>query len=95
MVLLALETATRRGSVAIGDEAGIRGLEGDASRTHAERLPEEMLALIAREGRRLDEVTHGVIVAGPGSFTGLRVGMAAMQGLAFASAPAALGSITM
>jgi tRNA threonylcarbamoyl adenosine modification protein YeaZ/ribosomal-protein-alanine acetyltransferase len=84
MVLLALETATRRGSVALGDDTAIHSLEGDTSRTHGARLPEEMLTILAREGRSLDDVTHGVIVAGPGSFTGLRVGMAAMQGLAFA-----------
>src|SRR5207248_779 len=55
---------------------------GDAGRTHAERLPAELLDLLQRHGRSLSDVNLLAVVAGPGSFTGLRVGMAAVQGLA-------------
>lgn len=85
MVVLALETATRQGSVAllIGDTCHAR--VGDAARTHGERLPCELLALIEEQQLSLRDVDLLAVVAGPGSFTGLRVGVAAVQGLALAA----------
>jgi tRNA threonylcarbamoyladenosine biosynthesis protein TsaB len=84
MRVLALDTTTRSGSVALVDEARViaeRG--GDASRTHAERLPAELLDLLAASGVALEAVDAFAVAAGPGSFTGLRIGIATMQGLAF------------
>jgi len=85
MVVLALETATRAGSVALFVDGVCHGEAGDAQRTHAERLPGDLTRLLARYGRRLAEVDRFAAIAGPGSFTGLRIGMAAVQGLAIAS----------
>ena len=83
MVVLALETVTKQGSVAILVDDVCRGRAGDATRTHGERLPRELLALLDGDGpRRLEDVDLLAIVAGPGSFTGIRVGMASVQGLA-------------
>ena len=84
MVILALETATTRGSVALCVDDRCVGREGDDARTHGERLPGELLDWLAAHGRRLDEVDALAVVSGPGSFTGLRVGVAAIQGLALA-----------
>jgi tRNA threonylcarbamoyladenosine biosynthesis protein TsaB len=85
MVVLALETVTKQGSVAllVGDVCHAR--VGDASRTHGERLPRELLALLDDHQVSLHDVDLLAVVAGPGSFTGLRVGMAAVQGLALAA----------
>ena len=82
MVVLALETATRAGSHALWIDGVCHAAAGDASRTHGERLPRELVAWLAQHDRRLADVDLLAIVSGPGSFTGLRVGMAAMQGLA-------------
>lgn len=57
---------------------------GDATRTHGERLPRELMAVLDDAGAKLRDVTTFAVCTGPGSFTGLRVGIAAMQGLAFA-----------
>ena len=84
MVILALETATARGSVALCVNDRCVGREGDETRTHGERLPGDLLDWLAAHGRRLDEVDALAVVSGPGSFTGLRVGVAAIQGLALA-----------
>jgi tRNA threonylcarbamoyladenosine biosynthesis protein TsaB len=87
MVVLALDTTTRAGSTALLVDGDVcHAVVGESERTHAERLPGELLALLARHGRALGDVERLAIVAGPGSFTGLRVGMAAMQGLAIARA---------
>lgn len=86
MLVLALDTTTRAGSVALAREGTlVEAFSGDASRTHAARLPGDILALLDRHGVRLPEIDLYGVAAGPGSFTGLRIGIAAIQGLAFAN----------
>jgi tRNA threonylcarbamoyladenosine biosynthesis protein TsaB len=82
MVVLALETATRQGSIALVIDQLCHARAGDASRTHGERLPRELLELLDDHQLSLRDVDLLAVVAGPGSFTGLRVGMATIQGLA-------------
>ena len=86
MIVLALETATRDGSVALArDGRVIASSRGDGGRPHATRLPGDALALLAPAGLTLSEVDVFAVCLGPGAFTGLRVGIAAAQGLAFAT----------
>jgi tRNA threonylcarbamoyladenosine biosynthesis protein TsaB len=83
MRVLSLDTTTRDGSVAIvEDDCVVDERRGDASRTHAERLPAEIVALLDARGLTLGDVDLFAVASGPGSFTGLRIGLAAMQGLA-------------
>ena len=95
MVVLALETATRAGSVALFDHGVCRARRGDAARTHGERLPGELIAIAREAGRALADVDLFAVVTGPGSFTGLRVGVAAIQGLALASDKRVVGVPTL
>jgi len=77
---MALDTTSRAGSVALVDDGGIVDERtGDASRAHGERLPGELAAL----GVDWLSVDVFAVCAGPGSFTGLRIGIATIQGLAF------------
>jgi len=85
MVVLALETVTRAGSVAVSIDGTCAGAPGDGGRTHAERLPGDLLAWLSRHSRSLKDVDTYAVITGPGSFTGLRIGIAAIQGLAIAS----------
>ena len=82
MVVLALDTATRAGSVALWRDGDVDARRGDASRSHGERLPGELVSLLAEHGLSLIDVDRFAVIAGPGSFTGLRVGIATIQGLA-------------
>ena len=83
MLVLALDTTTRLGSVALIDGAEIvEERPGDSLRTHAERLPAELLSLCERHGLSVSAIDLFAIAAGPGSFTGLRIGLATIQGLA-------------
>ncbi len=83
MLVLALDTTTVGGSVALAEDGRVIDEQpGDATRTHGERLPAELLALLGRHGRRLDEVQLFAVASGPGAFTGLRIGIATIQGLA-------------
>jgi len=84
MRVLSLDTTTRAGSVALVEEGRlVEERSGDASRTHAERLPGELIALLAAHGRTLADIDLFAVASGPGSFTGLRIGIATMQGAAF------------
>jgi tRNA threonylcarbamoyladenosine biosynthesis protein TsaB len=84
MRVIALDSTTRAGSVALVEgERVVDERAGDASRTHAERLPVEIVALVESHRLTFGDVDLYAVASGPGSFTGLRVGIAAMQGLAF------------
>src|SRR5438034_11168139 len=83
MYVLALDTTTREGSVALVDEHRvIEERRGDAARSHAERLPGELIAPADARGLSVSAIDLFAVAAGPGSFTGLRIGIATIQGLA-------------
>jgi tRNA threonylcarbamoyladenosine biosynthesis protein TsaB len=83
VLTLALDTTTKAGSVAVmADERLLAAIQGDASRTHGERLPDEIARVMAAAGVSPRELTLLAVATGPGAFTGLRIGLAAMQGLA-------------
>ena len=84
MRVLALDTTTRAGSVAlVEDDRLVDERSGDAARTHAQRLPGELTALVDANGLAWPDVDLFAVASGPGSFTGLRIGIATIQGLAF------------
>ncbi len=83
MLVLALDTSTPAGSVALTRDAELLGCRsGDPARTHGERLPGDLLALLAEHGLAVGDVDVFAACCGPGSFTGLRVGLATVQALA-------------
>lgn len=83
MVVLALDTSTPAGSVALARDTELLGCRsGDPARTHGERLPGDLLALLAEHGLAVGDVDVFAACCGPGSFTGLRVGLATVQALA-------------
>ena len=83
MRVLALDTTTRAGSAALVlDDRVVDERSGDGSRTHALRLPNELLVLAEANGWLLSDVDLYAVASGPGSFTGLRIGIATLQGLA-------------
>ena len=85
MVILALDTTTRPGTCAlVRDGQLVREDRGDTGRGQAERLPGDLATLLESESVSLGDVDLLAVATGPGSFTGLRVGIATMQGLAMA-----------
>jgi tRNA threonylcarbamoyladenosine biosynthesis protein TsaB len=85
MVTLALDTTTRAGSLALAkDAASVATFVGDAERKHSERLPGDIQKLLDQAGFRSADIDRYAVCSGPASFTGLRVGIATIQGLALA-----------
>jgi tRNA threonylcarbamoyladenosine biosynthesis protein TsaB len=88
MRVLALDTTNRAGSVAlVEDDRVVDERAGDASRTHGERLPGELAQL----GAPWSAIDVFAVASGPGSFTGLRIGIATMQGLGLVTGRRVLG----
>ena len=92
MLCLSLDTTTPGGSCAVArDGAVIRELRGDPGRPHDARLPRDLMTLLDEARVNLHTIDVYAVATGPGSFTGLRIGIATMQGLAFAEGKPLIG----
>ena len=83
--MLAIETATLAGSAALLDDDQVIGQSLlDVTLTHSERLMAMVDRLLADCGWDIASLGALAVSIGPGSFTGLRVGVATVKGLAMA-----------
>ncbi|HEY0376896.1 MAG TPA: tRNA (adenosine(37)-N6)-threonylcarbamoyltransferase complex dimerization subunit type 1 TsaB [Pyrinomonadaceae bacterium] len=82
-LILSIETATRAGSVALtrGDRL-LCAREGDASVSHSSHLLRYVSEALEEGGVALGEVELFAAAIGPGSFTGLRIGLATVKSFA-------------
>ena len=87
MLIFALDTTTKGGSMAVVHDGLVRvERAGNPEVTYGERLPAELERVLDEAGVRIEAIDLFAVAAGPGSFTGLRVGIATIQGLAMARA---------
>ena len=83
MRLLLINTAGGEGSVALADTDAAHAIVAEEAlpgRTSSERLVPAVRRLMEGLGWRLKELAAVVVVHGPGSFTGVRVGLSAAKG---------------
>ena len=79
-LILSLDTATQSGGICLAHgEAVLAARAGDASKSHSCSLLSEIDLLLKSLGARLDQVELFAASAGPGSFTGLRIGLASVK----------------
>ena len=84
MLLLSLETSAKAASAALSDETRLLGeCYQNTGLTHSRTLMKMAEDLLHQCGRTPDEVTAVAVAAGPGSFTGVRIGVAAAKGFAW------------
>jgi tRNA threonylcarbamoyladenosine biosynthesis protein TsaB len=90
MLLLAIDTSGKQGSIALA-RAGEPTAEGDfevieiaplVGGTFSAQLIPQIAELLSRNGFMKNAIGAFVVVSGPGSFTGLRIGLAAVKALA-------------
>ncbi|NTU60126.1 MAG: tRNA (adenosine(37)-N6)-threonylcarbamoyltransferase complex dimerization subunit type 1 TsaB, partial [Deltaproteobacteria bacterium] len=83
--LLAIDTAAETAGVAVAVDGEVRSEAVEASATeHSRRLFRLVDAVLEGAGLGKADLTHVAVTLGPGSFTGLRVGLATAKGIAYA-----------
>jgi tRNA threonylcarbamoyladenosine biosynthesis protein TsaB len=100
LIVLGIETATRFGSVGIVREVGgearvLAESVQEAGRTHGAMLLAQIDTALVAAGLELGAVEAFAVSTGPGSFTGLRVGMATAKALAWAAGAPIAGVATL
>ena len=98
MRVLAIDTALAACSVAVFDSEANRMLANQSlamTRGHAEALMPLVERVMAEAGIAFTGIDRVAVTTGPGSFTGLRVGVAAARGIAIAAEKPAIGITTL
>jgi len=95
-LILAIETATRAGSVSLarGEEI-LSTVNGDASSSHSTDLLENVEKVLRSGGVKLDDIDFFAAAKGPGSFTGLRIGLATIKSFAVCTGRRCAGVSTL
>ena len=84
MLILAFETSAKAASVALLEDGKLLGESyQDTGLTHSQTLMVMAEQLLRQCGKTVAEVTAAAVAAGPGSFTGVRIGVAAAKGFAW------------
>jgi tRNA threonylcarbamoyladenosine biosynthesis protein TsaB len=92
MLVLGLDTCLGACSVAVLDDGAIRGFASEPmARGHQERLAPMAREVMAAAGVAFGDLDRIGVTVGPGSFTGLRVGVAFAKGLSLALGRPAVG----
>ncbi len=85
MLVLAIDTSTKAGSVALFDDK--KGLLGEIiiniDRNHSDTMMKAIDYLFEISKKKIDDLSKIAVTEGPGSFTGIRVGMGIVKGLVF------------
>lgn len=96
MRVVGIETSTLVGGVALlDDDTLVAEYTLNVSQTHSERLLAALDRILAATRSGLDEVDGLAVAVGPGSFTGLRIGLATAKGLALATGRPLVGVPTL
>jgi tRNA threonylcarbamoyladenosine biosynthesis protein TsaB len=84
-LLLNIDTATEHASVCLSDGDMVLGMiESAEQKNHASFVQIAIREMMDKAGYGLDQLDAVVVTAGPGSYTGLRVGLASAKGICYA-----------
>jgi tRNA threonylcarbamoyladenosine biosynthesis protein TsaB len=96
MLVLGVETSTMQGGVALLGENGlVSEYTLNLEATHSERLLPAIDHMLRDVGVGLDALGGIAVSIGPGSFTGLRIGVSTVKGLVYATGLPAVGIPTL
>ena len=92
MKILAVDTATKSCSVAVVEKRSLLAeMTTVRKQTHSRHLMEMIERVIGLSGLALSELNGFAVTSGPGTFTGLRIGISSVKGLATASGKPVVG----
>jgi tRNA threonylcarbamoyladenosine biosynthesis protein TsaB len=84
-LILNIETATAVCSVALSQNGNLLALvEEKKANAHAENITLFVEKVFEKSGKKISDIDAVAVSAGPGSYTGLRIGMSTAKGLCFA-----------
>lgn len=81
-LVLAIDTAGPRLQLALANADNVEAFVEDIARGHAEIIFDRIAKLLAANKAEYQDLTRIAVTSGPGSFTGLRIGLSAARGLA-------------
>lgn len=82
--LLAIDTSGPRLQLALLGAGSVDALVDEIAKGHAEILFDRIATLLGRNAKTYADLTRLAVTTGPGSFTGLRIGISAARGLGLA-----------
>ena len=85
-IVLGIDTASRFGSIALAEDGAASAWETLAPGEHSSGLLGAAERILGKRGRRWSDLTGIAVSSGPGSFTGLRIGLSWAKGVCFGSA---------
>ena len=86
MRILAIDTSTMLGGIAIMDDLNlIAESRLNVKSTHSERLMTEIEHCLKQSGLKISDIDVFAVAIGPGSFTGLRIGLSTAKGFSYAT----------
>jgi tRNA threonylcarbamoyladenosine biosynthesis protein TsaB len=92
MIFLALDTSTERGAIGLIARSGqVYVSSTESARHHGRDLIPRLAAILREAGASIRDVDALAVGLGPGSYTGLRVGLTAAKTLAYATGAALIG----
>ena len=96
MLILAFETSAKAASVALLEDGKLLGENyQNTGLTHSQTLMVMAENLLSQCGKTVEDVTAAAVAAGPGSFTGVRIGVAAAKGFAWGREIPCVGTSTL
>lgn len=86
MLILSVDTTTSAGSIAILKNTKLLSeVNIDSSTTYSERLLPAVQFLLKNRGLKIRDIDGFALAVGPGSFTGIRIGLSTVKSFAYAS----------
>ncbi len=95
-MLLGIDTATNLAGIALMDERGSRGaIQWQSERNHTVELLPNIITLFAQAGVQATDLKAVAVAIGPGSYTGLRIGLSVAKGFCLAHSAALIAVPTL
>ncbi len=85
MLTLGIDTSTKTGSIGLLQDEIVSEITLNIEKTHSERLMPALDELLSKSGFSIKDIDLISYSEGPGSFTGLRIALAAVKGIAFST----------